>query len=636
MSGIFGWIAGDAALEAAGATAQEMINGLSAKGGAFQKTSIDRQFALGIRTDSQCAHWHESDDLTVALQGYPNWADPSVQSLARERGHAFAAAQRFLNRGHEFLDELHGPFSIAILDKANRRALLAIDRFGVEPLCFARLTSGQIVFGTTADAVRAHPGVGATIEAQTIYNYLYFIDKICAPATIYKEQQKLLPGQFLLYENGSARLQQYWQMPYGSLGSQDEASLQEELLDVLRAALRRSISDEEDASIGAFLSGGLDSSTVTSLLAEVSGQSPKAFTIGFRDQAYDETPFAVTAAKHAGATHDIFNLGADHMLESIVKIARAYDEPFANSSVVPTYFCALRAQELGIDLMLAGDGGDELFAGNSRYLDDMVYQKYQRIPSVARTLVLEPLIPRLPLREKISLFRRANNYVRRARQSIPARLTSSNVFEQVNYHQAFEPDVAAALDPLAPQKFVEDIYFGTANATDLQRMMSVDLRITLADSDLRKVRKACELAGVRVRFPFLDDQLGAFAAKIPSDWLCKNGEIRSFYKAAVRPILAKETINKSKHGFGLPTFEHIDRSAKLQALLCDSLSGLKARRIFSASWLDHVISNVRHGQSGLNCGVAWDIAMLEIWLQSRGPVSIGQETPKRENLQIPA
>lgn len=636
MSGIFGWIAGDAAVETPGGVAQEMADGLAATGTAFQKMSFDRQFALGIRAETQCANWHESSDLAVALHGYPNWADSSVQTLARERGHAYAAAQRFQSRGHEFLGELQGPFSLAIVDKANRGVLLAIDRFGVEAMCFARLPNGQVVFGTTTDAVRAHPAVDATIEAQTIYNYLYFIDKVCAPATIYKEQEKLLPGQYLLYENGKTHLQQYWRMPYGGPNSQDERTLQNELLEALRGALRRSISDEDPGSIGAFLSGGLDSSTVTSLLAEVSGQSPKAFTIGFRDQAYDETPYAVTAAEHAGAKHDIFYLGADHMLESIAKIAQAYDEPFANSSVVPTYFCALRARELGIDLMLAGDGGDELFAGNSRYLDDSVYQKYQRIPSLARTLVLEPLIPRLPMKEKIPFFRRANNYVRRARQSIPARLTSSNVFEQVDFREVFEPDVAATLDPMAPQRFVENIYFGTADATDLQRMMSVDLRITLADSDLRKVRKACELAGVRVRFPLLDDALGAFAAKVPSNWLCRNGEIRSFYKAAVRPILAKETINKRKHGFGLPTFEHIDRNAALQTLLCDSLSSLKARRIFSTRWLDLVTSNVRQGHSGLNSGVAWDIAMLEIWLQSRGPVSFDQRNPKLEKFQIPA
>ena len=636
MSGIFGWITGDAAVEAPNSVAQEMSDSLAAKGNTLQKISFDRQFALGIRSESQCVHWHESDDIAIALHGYPYWSDSSVQSLAQERGHAYAVAQQFVNRGHEFLSELRGAFSIAIVDKANRRALLAIDRFGVETLCFARLSGGGVVFGTTADAVRAYPAVDATIEVQTIYNYLYFIDKVCAPATIYKEQEKLLPGQYLLYENGAAHLRQYWRMPYGSSNSQDERSLQEELLEALRGALRRSISDENPNSIGAFLSGGLDSSTVTSLLAEVSGQSPKAFTIGFRDQAYDETPYAITAAKHAGATHDIFFLGADHMLESVAKIACAYDEPFANSSVVPTYFCALRAKEHGIDLMLAGDGGDELFAGNSRYLDDGVYQKYQRIPSIARTLVLEPLIPWLPMKDKIPLFRRPSNYIRRARQSIPARLTSSNVFEQVDFHQIFEPDVAATLDPMAPQRFVEDMFFGTANATDLQRMMSVDLRITLADSDLRKVRKACELAGVRVRFPFLDDELGAFAAKVPPDWLCRNGEIRSFYKNAVRPILAKETINKSKHGFGLPTFEHIDRNAQLQALLCDSLSGLKARRIFSARWLDLVTSNVRQGHSGQNCGVAWDIAMLEIWLQSRGPVSFGQGMPKLEKFRVPA
>lgn len=620
MGGLCGWIGDLRSDDGPPSVGARMAGGLPQVDRGRTSQAFQRRHALAVRAPARLGHWFDDDGLLVAIHGYPYWPDAQRQAAAERDGHAQVAARLYRDKGADLLTHLQGPFALCVIEKAVERALLAIDRFGVESLSYTQVPNGPLVFGSTADSVRAHPGVMATIAPQTIYNYLYFIDRICAPATIYDEQKKLVPGQYLLFERGAARLETYWRMPYGADDTHSEAELGDALLDRLRDALGRSIAGEEPARTGAFLSGGLDSSTVVSLLAEKHGRGTRAFTIGFKEQAFDETPYAALAAKHVGAAHDIYYLDPDPMVDAIPRLSQAYDEPFANSSVVPAYYCAVRAKETGIDVLLAGDGGDELFAGNARYLKDRIFQHYGRIPRLLRTALIEPAVRHFPLGERIGLLRKARSYIRQANQSIPVRLSATNVYATLAAGDLFAPDLMAEIDAAWPMRFVEDIYFGTGAVSDLQRMMAVDLRITLADSDLRKIGRACDMAGVRVRYPFLDESLAEFAARVPPQLLVKNGELRYFFKAALGSILAEATITKKKHGFGLPTFAYINKHKPLQDLFCDSLGALKRRHLFRDAALDGVIAQVRAGQAEAYCGVAWDLGVFELWLQSHSPV----------------
>src|SRR5581483_1798618 len=200
---------------------------------------------------------------------------------------------------------------------------------------------------------------------QAVFDYLYF-GISPSPGTIYRELRKLLPAQYLRRAGGRIDCGFYWQMPYAERTEKEVRDLSGDLMQRLRGALVRTVGDEDPRRLGAFLSGGLDSSTVTGLLSEASGGHAKTFTIGFRQAKYDESGYAEIVARHFQTEHRTYYLTPRDVARALVPIARAFDEPFGNSSVLPAYYCAKLAGENGVSLMLAGDGGDELFGGNSR------------------------------------------------------------------------------------------------------------------------------------------------------------------------------------------------------------------------------------------------------------------------------
>ena len=203
-------------------------------------------------------------------------------------------------------------------------------------------------------------------------------------------------------------------------------------------------------------------------------------------------------------------------MAAIPKISATYDEPFANSSAVPAYLCALRAKEAGVETLLAGDGGDEIFAGNSRYVSDAIFDHYRLIPKVFRQGLIEPLVSGLPgwLR-RVPLARKLPNYVDLATKSVAERLTGNNLYQALDPAEIFADEILSEISLEAPLALVRAIYDEAPSEAKLHRMMYLDLRITLADSDIRKVSRMCEIAGLRVRYPMLDDDLVAFSATVP-------------------------------------------------------------------------------------------------------------------------
>lgn len=623
MSGFCGWFVGAGADRVAETFEPDralgaMADGLPCFGEIETHSTAQAAHALALRAGRAVGSWHKENGLTVALNGYPEWSDPELAGVSAEQGAAAALARAYRLHGTGLFDYLLGPFSFAVLDRGAGRALLAIDRFGVQAMCYGSAGDGALAFGSTADSVRAYPGMTATIRPQALFDFLYFIDRIPAPDTVYGEQRKLLPGQYLLYERGTIETGTYWRMPYGEAGDAGVEDPTEELLDRLRAALARSVRGEELTRVGAFLSGGLDSSTLLGLLAERAPRPPPSFTIGFETQGYDETEYAKLASDKFGGPHVVYRLRPEDVLDAIPRVSRIYDEPFANSSAIPAYFCALRAKEAGIEMMLAGDGGDELFAGNSRYLEDNVFDHYQRIPGPLRRSLVEPAVAAMASFSGFGLARRAASYVRRARLSVPARLTELNVFAVMDPAEMFARDFLELVDLGAPARLAEEIYADAPSPEKLNRMMYLDLRLTLADSDLRKVGLMCELAGVRVRYPFLDDDLAEFAARIPPKRMLRGGKLRGFFKHGLRNFLPPEILTKPKHGFGLPYLELVASFKPLTDLTCDSLSTLKSFGCFQSGYLDGLIGEVRAGRSSVHRGVAWDLMVLSQWLDSRG------------------
>ena len=616
MSGFCGWIA-TAPQADAEHVIRQMADSLPAYGRLLNETAEARWCGLASRARESNGAWFQDERIWATMEGYPRWSDPDLARIAKQQGHGAALATAYKQHGKGLLERLHGPVSFAVIDRENRTALAAIDRAGIQTLSYAETNDG-LVFGATTDSVRAHPAVTATIHPQSLYDFFYFVDRIPAPHSVYQEQKKLVPGEYLAFANGRVEVASYWQMPYRDGVSGDPDKLKRELLEHLRTAVAPVAAHPD---LGAYLSGGLDSSTVVALLSEQLSSPLKTFTIAFDDPRYDESPYADLIAERFATDHDSYTVQPEVVEEIIVRIAQAYDEPFGNSSAIPTYLCALRAKEAGVAMMAAGDGGDEFFAGNARYLEDQVFDHYARIPGFLRKGLIEPALSLAPFKERITLLRRASKYVQLASMSVAERFVRNNIFIARDYREIFSPDAVATIDPQGPLRFVEAMYEIPASRDKLHRLFYVDQRLTLADSDLRKVCRMCDLADVEVRFPFLDEMLMEFSVGIPPKLMLKSGRLRAFYKEALATVLPQETLEKSKHGFGLPYIRFLKESPVLRDLARSSLEELKDYGLFRTDFLDRLAQRLDNASNGQEDSAIWDFLVIRQWLAARGDVS---------------
>ena len=555
--------------------------------------------------------FHDADArCAAALLGRPRWTDPATAAYAREHGDAAAAVRRYGVVGNRLPGEMQGSFALALIDQAKGSALLAIDRTGIERLCFARV-GPLLVFSTSARAVAAHPAVNAPIDRQALYEYLY-CHMVPSPDTAFTGVEKLLPAQQLEATRGNAARSFYWAMPFAVDNKTAEADQERTFKALLRQAVARQLDDE--LPVGAFLSGGTDSSTVAGLLGDVSGRPARTFSIGFDAEGFDELEYARITARHFGTDATEFYVTPEHVAEALPLIAAAYDEPFGNASAVPTYFCARIAREHGVAAMLAGDGGDEFFGGNVRYAKQGVFEHYQAIAPALRRM-FEPLIFNFPLGSTLMPVRKAQSYVRQASVPLPDRLETYNFLHRDPLTTIFEADFLAAVDTERPLALMREAYFRAASSTPVDRMMHLDHKITLADNDLRKVSRMCEMAGIDVRFPFLDEDLIEFSGTLHARQKISGSQLRVFFKQALRDFLPGETIRKSKHGFGLPFGMWLAASGPLQSQATSALDSLARRGIVRPDYLQKLWREHSSGHASYYGVMIWVLVQLELWLQ---------------------
>ncbi len=614
MSGLCGWLGSAVSEGDAKGVLLAMTDGLYDFSGSQTRSGDGAGYGLSAKGYEACISVVDDGTIAAAIEGYPRWLDGDLEAIASRDGHAAALAAAYKRLGRDALQQIMGAWAVAIIDKDREGALIAIDRLGIRPLCYARTASGKgIVFGTTTDSVMAHPEISTSISHQAIFDYMFFT-RSPAPGTIFQEVTKLLPGQCVWYENGDAKPSAYWRVDYTDDNrSQDELS--EELMAVLRRAMKRATTGSDFKTTGSFLSGGIDSSTVTGLLAEQSGQTSKSFGVGFDSVEHDEMGYARITAKHYGVEHLEYYVTPADIVDFIPKIADIYDEPYGNSSAVAAYYCAKMAREHGIDLLLAGDGGDELFAGNERYADQKIFEAYGYIPGWLRGGLLEPIVMNMPAGDRIMPIRKARSYIRRAKVPLPDRLESYNFYNEIELTDCFMPSVAGSIDQRNPYHLLRMHYDDSGAESSLDSMLYLDVRTTLADDDLRKVEQTTALAGVGVRYPLLDEEVLSFSAKIPPAMKLDGRKLRSFFKYAVRNFLPPETLTKSKHGFGLPFGLWLKTDPGMQTLAYDSLASLKKRDIFQPAFLDSAIETHRSGHSSFHGELIWVLMLLELWFQ---------------------
>lgn len=545
--------------------------------------------------------------LHAVILGRPVWPGRGYIEDADEA--AGMLLDTYIRHGQESPKHIGGSFALVVLDTDNRRCLLAIDRMGIESLAYSKgQGDGELVFASSIGAVRRHPAVGGEINYQSLYNYIYF-HVIPSPDSIFARVSKLEPAQQLWLENGKIQLKHYWMPQFLEQG--DAASLEDELRECLDKAV---VNCRPDDTTGAFLSGGLDSSTVAGYLAR--HQSPaRAFSIGFEEEGYDEIPFARIAAKHFNAEIAEYYVTPEDVVGVLPLIASAYDEPFGNSSAIPVLFCARLAKQKGMNALLAGDGGDELFAGNTRYAKQQLFEIYDRLPALLKSGLLEPLFLSFPLSKLTPPTRKIRSYIEQARMPMPARVESYNFLNRTLLDSIFTPEFLQAVDTSYPVRQLTDTYDKVTDASMLNCMLYLDWKITLADNDLRKVNRMCEITGIDVRYPMLDDDVIALSTRVPSRVKLPSGKLRHFYKSALRDFLPPEVLTKSKHGFGLPFGQWLKKSGQLQESIYGNLSAFKSRRILNPEFLDKLIDTHRTGHASYYGSMIWVLAVLEEWLR---------------------
>ncbi|MBU0603273.1 MAG: asparagine synthase C-terminal domain-containing protein [Gammaproteobacteria bacterium] len=585
----------------------QRLGGLS---GSTVQTRLGAGAAVAVRATPGATEVCKDGALLLALAGEPEWSDDALRTRAAHTGMAQSVLHAWRERGPAMLGALQGLFSLALLDGDKGEALLAIDRAGTQELCYA-LRGTTLVFAANADAVTAHPAVRPDVDPQAIYDYLYS-HMVPAPATIYRDVFKLLPAQYVHVRDGTARSGFYWAMPYVDNGPDDYARYAAEFRELLDDSVRNATTSQQ---VGAFLSGGTDSSTVAGVMAKLSGHGPDTYSIGFDADGFDEMEFARIAASHFGCRpHEYYVTPAD-VAQAIPKIAAAYDEPFGNASAVPTYFCARMARADGRTLILAGDGGDEIFGGNVRYADQAVFERYGALPSPLRG-VLGGVFGHLPDALAVGVLRRARNYVQRARIPLPDRMEVFNHVEREGADRILPAGLLRTINPDRPCAFAREVYGRTDSQAMVNRMMHLDLKQTLADSDLRKVSRMCELADIDVHYPLLDTRLMEFSARLPADYKVRNGQLRWFFKDALKDFLPQATITKSKHGFGLPFGLWMQQDPQLGRVAEQSLDALAQRGVVQPAFVQHLLARHRSEHASYYGVMIWVLMMLEQWLQA--------------------
>jgi asparagine synthase (glutamine-hydrolysing) len=599
MPAITGWFDRELALR--GSLAPRLSHDQAAN------STIIEGSAFWIQLNSSCCTVHISDDTVTVISGTPR--DGEMRTMTATDV-ALLLRTSCANNPEPDWNQLRGRFAGVHIDLRRSAVTLVTDRFGVFPLCYS-IALSRIAFSDRADSV---PLQGPReLYPQAIYNYVYF-HVIPAPRTIFRGVQRIEPATRLRLDAAGLHAKSTWQPVFIAKPNFDIKAESERFRVVLQQAVKR---EATTARMGAFLSGGTDSSTVVGLLSLMSGEPVQSFSIGFEASGYDEISYARLAAQHfKSELHEHYITPAE-LVRAIPLVAGHYDQPFGNSSALPAYYCARLAREHGIEKLLAGDGGDELFGGNTRYARQKIFNIYQVVPAMMRQR-METMVDSRSARSVPGL-RKIVRYVEQARLPMPERMESYNLLDHFGDSSVFTSAFLHAVNISEPRKLQREIYQRSAARSIVDRMLVYDWRFTLADSDLPKVRCTTHLAGAAVGFPFLDDDLVDFSLSLPASMKVRRLRLRHFFKTALSDFLPVETIRKKKHGFGLPFGPWLMRDQELFRFASEALEQLTERGFIRRELVHDLLSTRLNEHSGFYGEMVWILMMLEHWLKRHAP-----------------
>lgn len=575
------------------------------KGGLSSGEGVDTCSGLWVAAENTEVFSH--GDLDIWLQGNPRFGQ-SFQIEIHPKQLSELVAKEYRKYGLDLFQRMKGHFALVLYDKAADRLILATDKLASYPLYYTKVKESGLVFSNRLRQLGARMPSAPAISAQAIFNYLYF-HMIPSPETVYEGINRVEAASYLIWESGKISVKKYWMPRF----REDSLLNEREIAAGLYENLEHTIASYQgDSGAGCFLSGGLDSSSVAGFMAKAKQSPVSAFSIGFPIQAYNELPYARVAAKAYGLKHFEKILHPSDVIQALPNIIQSMDQPFGNSSVIPVYYCAEYARQNGVNTLLAGDGGDELFAGNTRYQKQLVFDLYRILPEALRGALAQSVHD-----GKLSgnvLTRKLASYVKQSEIGLPLRLEQYNFLNRIAVDQVFNADFLQAVDRGYPEQLCQQVFNAPGQATDINKMLYLDWKHTLTDNDLVKVRSMCDLAGVAVRFPMLDDGLVDFSCDIPSHFKVNLTKLRRIYKRAVKGFLPNEIINKKKHGFGLPFGLWTQENTELKAFAYTALDKLKGYEIFSESFIELAKQQHQSDHASYYGELIWILMVLGEWL----------------------
>ncbi len=543
----------------------------------------------------------------------------SLRKDLEARGHCFRTdsdtevlVHLYEDDSDRLVEKLRGMFAFALWDRPRKRLLLARDRVGIKPLYVYR-DDEKLLFGSELKAILAYPGLPRSVDPAALEGYLAF-GMVPGPKTIFRGIEKLPAAHVLAVSPGRSGVGpvRYWQLRMDP----DPRPTAEEWQEAIRAKVDEAVRLHliADVPVGAFLSGGVDSSVVVaSAAAHVNGPL-QTFSIGFEDDALSELPYARGVARRFGTRH-VEEVVTPHAVELVDELTHYYDEPFADSSAVPTYLVA-RLAARGVKVVLSGDGGDEAFGGYARYAHDLLEAALRnRLPRWLRSSVLGPAARVWPKADWLPRQLRAKTLLTNlSLEPAEAYANTLTVCRQPLRRRLLARAIVIGLNGHRPETGVLDGY-GTAPDCDaLAGMIAADVQTLLPDDFLVKVDRASMAWGLEVRPPLLDHELLELAARIPSPWKVRGAETKWIFKQAFRGRVPDEALFRKKQGFEIPTDAWLRGPLRPQfeAAVLDPgarLAGLVDQGVARGLYRAHLAGRGRHG------GVLWSLLILARWAE---------------------
>lgn len=548
---------------------------------------------------------------------------PQLRERLQRAGHRFATnsdtetiVHLYEEQGDDFVRSLNGMFALAVWDERKQRLVLARDHLGVKPLFYAELPD-RLVFGSEIKALLAD-GIDRGIDPIALHDYLS-LNYVPGPRTIFAAVRKLLPGHILTFEAASQQvtIKKFWDLPQPQ-PTESRLGVSGDPEETLLSLLREAVHDQmiSDVPIGAFLSGGLDSSVVVALMTEVSDQPVRTFSVGFQERSYNELPYARIVADRFNTDHHelVMAPGAHDIVTSIIDY---FDEPFADWSAVAVYAVSELASR-HVKVALSGDGGDEVFGGYYTYQADKLAAYYRRLPKSIGAAMLPRLVDMIPASDrKVSLDFKLKRFVHGASlPPLPAHFAWKDFLSEEMKARLYSPmDGARGGGPLRPSVTVMQEYYDGYPTKDLiNRLLYVDTKAQLVDDMLTKVDRMSMAHSLEVRVPLLDVRLVEFMACLPADLKVRRLELKYLLKRVAARLLPPEILRRPKAGFHVPIPRWI--KTDLAGLIGERLAPqvVTEQGFFDARVVTEMLDAHRRGRRDHSRNI-WNLLIFSLWYE---------------------